>query len=265
MKKKVLITLGCSFTQGDGCYDYSLIDTEFNGKPYHEFTEEDKSKFWQLNEPRFLEYGWPSKLQEKLGYDELYNLGFGGAAISHSIKILLDKFYYKDFSDCDVLLVHMLSFPDRISFFSNSKIKTFRIGSKLHQEYIKEIKGLGLDIHGNADDTTLEGYFYVKILKELCANKGWNFLFCSARGDEDTHMDHYRDKELISNNFMRVGSIINMSNKELLSKICGHPNEDGYLAIADTLFSYIKENHSEVKIGTATEFKKEYVRPIPFE
>lgn len=257
MKKKMLITLGCSFTQGDGCYDYSLLDTEFGGKSIQEFTEEDSSKFFKLNEQRFLECGWPSKLQEKLCYDELYNLGFGGASISHSIKILMDTIYYHDFSNYDVLLIQMLSFPDRISFYRNGRITSYNNENSLYTSYIKEIS-TGEGLFGDDDDTTLEAYFYVKMLKELCKSNKWKFLFTSARGDEEQHLNSYRDKEIIQENFIKLNSLLNLSNSQYAH--CGHPNESGYDTIANRIFNYIIENVEDLKIGNATEFNKKFIR-----
>ena len=170
----------------------------------------------------------------------------------------MDSIYYNDFSDCNVLLIHMMSFPDRISFYKNSTIQTSRTGSPLHNLYIKEVNTGGI-YSGNSDDTTLEAYFYMKILKELCNSKGWDFLFCSTRGDENDHMNSYRDKQILRDNYMTFESIINVPMHQK-STICSHPNENGYLDISKKIFRYIIDTHPNIKIGSSDNFKKVFVR-----
>jgi hypothetical protein len=76
MKKKLLITLGCSYTEGVGCYESRFLENN-NPKP---------GIFWpdayEGSRARFHAEGWPAKLQKLLNYDHLINLGKGRLRIS---------------------------------------------------------------------------------------------------------------------------------------------------------------------------------------
>lgn len=246
----VLITLGCSFTKGDGCWDKSILKDKFKNKPITELTESEINEYYTMNQEYQLKNSWPSKLQELLKYDELYNLGESGSSISHSIKVLMESFWYKDFSDSNVLLIHLLPEPSRISFYVNSKVSSFMYDHPLWRKYFEET-------NGDETNYTLEAYFYMKVLKELCNSRGWNFLFFSLRPNEFMKMKKYKDKDILKENFMNIP--MPLFSDENQSEICFHPNEEGYLEIANKVFNYITENKKEIKLGNAINFKKEKI------
>ena len=263
--KNILITLGCSFTQGDGCWDLETIKApEFEGNSFNELSFEQHSLLFSRNLNRFLQLGWPSQLQEKLKYDELYNLGFGGAAPSHSVKMFLEDIYYRDFTDCNVLVIQLLSFHHRISFYRNGVLNTFQMGGPLVDEYLKEIN---LDTNNNSiyfgdlDDTTLEAYFYMKVMKELCENKGWNFLFAGVRGDEPKHMVEYKDNMILKPNFIAIKNLLKYSHKDETYGWCAHPTENIYNRIASDMYKWIVTHKTTIPKGNASEFKKERILP----
>ena len=78
--------MGCSMTQGVGCYDTSTFDYEevkgwnFN-KPETSKNFKDVRSINKKNEKRFLKYSWGSILQEKLKYDNFVNMGIGGCLL----------------------------------------------------------------------------------------------------------------------------------------------------------------------------------------
>lgn len=264
--KNILITLGCSFTQGDGCWDLDALNHPyFKGKTWDELDFTQKSTLFDLNKERFLRYSWPSQLQEMLGYDELYNLGFGGASISHSVKMFMEDIYYrdKDFNGCNVLVIQLLSFPDRISFYTDGSLTTMPSGHPVHDSLVEfmdvQLDGNSEGIDGNRDDTTLEAYFYMKVMKGLCENKGWNFLFTGARGDESLHMKTYKDNLRIQSSYMPFVNFLNYTNE--YKSFEGHPNEKWYKIMAEKMYNWIVENKKEIPMGTATEFIKERVLP----
>ena len=237
--RNILITMGCSFTQGDGCWDYSILEEiPFNSRNYNELTDSEKSIFHQKNSNNFLIKGWPSQLQEMLGYDELYNLGKGGASNSESVKLLMEDLYYRDFSECNVLLLWMVSFNHRISFYVNGSTKTFSSDSNMYKEYVKSINNIDID-------PRLETYFYVKIVKELCDKNKWNFLFRSVDGDETDFLKNYTDYDILEKHHIDtpIPWPIDIDKK---SKICGHPNEHGYRDISRYFYEYISKNHSNL-------------------
>lgn len=249
--KNILITMGCSFTQGDGCWDYSILkETPFNSRNYNELTDSEKSIFHQKNSNNFLNKGWPSQLQEMLGYDELYNLGKGGASNSESVKILMEDLYYRDFSECNVLLIWMVSFNHRISFYIDGSTKTFPSDSNMYMEYVKSINDIDLD-------PRFESYFYIKIVKELCDKNNWNFLFRSVDGNENSFIEKYNDYNIIKNHHIDV-PIPWPTDEDKISKICTHPNEYGYSDISKYFYNYINDNHPNLISNTPVDYYKKF-------
>ena len=71
---KVLITLGCSFTEGVGCYDYTgLSKKELETLKKMTFYD----SFYKKNLDNFLYGSWGSQLQEMIGASTFYNFGKG--------------------------------------------------------------------------------------------------------------------------------------------------------------------------------------------
>ena len=66
MKKKVLITIGCSFTEGVGCYDYTKLPT---GKSVNDLSDTEFSKYYGSQLDNFLEGSWGTQLAKLLNYD----------------------------------------------------------------------------------------------------------------------------------------------------------------------------------------------------
>ena len=67
MKPKLLITLGCSLTEGVGCYNLDLLPKNPNQDYFLDLKLEKHSK-------RFLKYGWPNVLGNHLNYDLVINM-----------------------------------------------------------------------------------------------------------------------------------------------------------------------------------------------
>ena len=80
MKKKLLFTLGCSFTEGDGAYpNEPFFEPEgipIDGSRRMEIHGSDLQN-WYRNTytSSFHHNGWPAQLVRKLGYDKLINIG----------------------------------------------------------------------------------------------------------------------------------------------------------------------------------------------
>ena len=110
MKTKLLITLGCSYTEGVGCYDPSVLNDEKLplgvGRGFEVYTK---------SLDRFHNFGWPSRLQKKLQYDSLWNIGHGGASNSETAKRWMELFGDKNLSEeYDVLVLWMVTYAERI-------------------------------------------------------------------------------------------------------------------------------------------------------
>ena len=84
MKKNLLVTLGCSFTEGVGCYDMENNPTD---KVFWEMDKEEAA----IHIPHFHKYGWPNLVGGQLGFDNVLNLGFGGSANSEHVKKFVER------------------------------------------------------------------------------------------------------------------------------------------------------------------------------
>jgi hypothetical protein len=240
MKKKLLITLGCSFTEGVGCYDPDTIPIDMVDRMKHEKIEE----VYISNKSRFHNYSWPSQLQKKLKYDKLINLGLGGSSTSGNLKVWFEKYYDKNFSDdYDVLIIWMLPEPTRFSFYRERKImninpsmakNVYNIYSyDLGIEYINFLENLDLD-------PILEQIFYLKIFEDHLKNQKYNFLYVPLNHTQNWYFDKlYKADSMIN---LKESVLPNfVINPDMKSLICNHPNEKGYEQVSEKIFEWIKK------------------------
>lgn len=219
----VLITIGCSWTEGVGCWD-NLNKSHISHNTYLEL----KPKYIE----RFHSLAWPNIVGKKLGYDEVINLGKAGSSTSGQVK----RFMEFDVPDANIDIIWMLSDPSRISFYNNKKVKDHVVnsyGDTLIQEYVKYVKDLNID-------TSLEQLFYINVMREIVSNRNYNFIItyysesCKTTQSIDSNKSNY----LFTN-----PTTLYPSNLNHISKVCGHPNEEGYLHIAQNIVDEIKNNH----------------------
>lgn len=241
MKKKLLITMGCSFTEGIGCWDTSVLPRNFS--PSH-----GKYQYYSYHQAnRFHELGWPNKLGKRMGYDMVVNLGLAGSSSSGQVKQFFEKYLDKDFSDWDVTVVWLLTHPSRISFYKNDKIKNLLAQNELDRddsvfdgyiEFLSDSKNFDKDLIN-------EQFFYRKIMKTICDLKSYSFL--------SFHIHSIDYKNIISNIIGKDTShchalldnfIDKSKTDDYISTICGHPTELGYDLIATNMFNWIRHNHS---------------------
>jgi len=229
MKKKLLITLGDSFTEGWGCYDYTKTIVDYND-PY------------QNN--RFHELGWPNRLGQKLNYDKVINLGWGGSSNSAHVKLFVEKILPKDFSNYDVLVIWMIAPPERFSFYSGGQISQFHpnielsgsVNQTLGESYIMDIENL-------EEDSILETIFYIRCLEQMCENNSFELLITTwdvsiFKKINNLYPSKYFMKS--SNNKPIVESpFSDKSDNKYKSKICDHPNELGYERISVNMMDSI--------------------------
>jgi hypothetical protein len=258
MKKKLLITLGCSYTEGVGCYEPTLLN-EF-GNP---IKANDIVYTQSIN--RFHRMGWPIHLQKKIQYDYLWNLGYGGASNSTTVKRWFEVFSDVNLSEqYDVLVLWMVTFAGRISFYKNGIVKTILPNSKnigsAEELYKSYINFLDKDFK---KDIMLETYFYVNIIKNICDLANYKFLYINVNSSDGIKLDSLM-KGSNSLNFLYKtlypthDKILDVSNGN--KAFCGHPNEKGYEIIADTLFNLISISHSHlINKQIPLEYKNEYL------
>lgn len=257
MRKKLLITLGCSFTEGVGCYEPSLLDE--NGKPLY-----DEGTVYAASLDRFHRFGWPASLQKKLQYDCLWNLGHGGASNSENVKRWMEVFSVEAIpKEYDVLVIWMLTFAGRISFYKEGKIRSILPGNGdgkdvYQQLYNSYLNFLGNDIFSkNAieNDMILETYFYLNVIKTICELSNYNFLYINSANFEGLHIDSLvRDRHSLNFTYKTLypypqyNSILDRDDEgcKKYTAFCGHPNENGYELIADRFFNMISHEHKHL-------------------
>jgi hypothetical protein len=248
MKKKLLITLGCSYTEGVGCYEPSLLNER--RKPL------DKTiSPYNASTDRFHVMGWPHQLQKKLGYHYLWNLGHGGCSNSETVKRWMELFSDRNLSDeYDVLVIWMVTFSTRISFYRNGKISSVLSHvTNMTPEY-QNLSDSYFNFLGNnpTRDVVLESYFYVNLIKNICTLSNYKFFYINVNADEGRGLDVLM-KNSASLNFTH--KILYPEHRDILHEVrankdldtvafCGHPNEKGYAIITERLFNLISYEHS---------------------
>lgn len=248
MKKKILITMGCSLTEGLGCYDLDKIRPE-------EIVESNKRGYPLLNDEEysyqrnlFHNNGWPIILAKKLGFDKLINLGLASASQSGSVKQFVEKYLDENFSEYQVFIIWMVSMPERFSFYNNHKIQTYLPTtekgnrSDLEKSWVKEIKDIPFD-------SNYETIFYIRIMEQICKNKNYSLLITSWVQNLMTKLNKiYQSENYITPINFQPWEITNSKKFTMdhYSKMgCGHPNEQGYQLIADNMYNIIVKNHKE--------------------
>jgi hypothetical protein len=275
MKKKLLITLGCSFTEGVGAYDLNKIPSVHRPNNIgNDFVVER----YKLYRPRFHMHSWSRYLQKSLNYDVLINLGLGGSSDSNAIKRFIEVFDENSLSEnYDVLVVWGLTFPERISFYKDGKNVSILPGYK-HGDTNHYSLGVSYNnfTQNNILDHFLEQIFHVKTMRNLCNRYSFNFLYFSMfnfKTNIPTNLaelhtkyfshDEYLNSYLPDSNFLLKNneyknisdadittmdkfkrffpSVEEMFRVGMLSPVCGHPNEYGYRFLSHRLFSIIEQ------------------------
>jgi len=244
MKKKLLITLGCSMTEGQGCYDPCkpaninkvLSESETNNLNQDYFNNLEKNK------KSFHKNSWPNLVGKKLGFDKVINLGMSGTSNSHHVKKFYEWYENKDLSEYEVLVIWMMTEPFRFSFYIDGKLKSYindyPYNNELTKSYLNEIKDIELD-------TVLEQKFYVNSIINFCKLNNVDILLTSWHETfpllkQILPIDNYIDKTPIR---MYPPPTIDNHGYYKYFSYCFHPNENGYKWIGDQIVKGIKENH----------------------
>lgn len=242
MKKKLLITLGCSGTEGIGCFPMDDVDTSLN---YNRNTYHLTKKYSELRSNSIVrchELGWPNRLGKKLGFDMVLNLGLRGSSTSGQLKVFVEKYLDTDFSDWEVLIFWHLTESSRFSFYSHGKVRNMTItqessDASIESGYLKLITDINVD-------PILEQIFYIKLLEQICENKEYNLLISHGFGDQDPLIKgRYQSKNYLSPYPINLFSLDESQYDEFLSPYCWHPNEFGYELLSQNIYEEIKKNH----------------------
>jgi hypothetical protein len=250
-KKSMLITMGDSFTEGIGCYNYEAV-----GLP-SDYYKPITFDLYSASISEFHTKGWPPLLQNILGYDILLNMGLGGSSNSGSMKIFIDKIYNLNIlEEYDVTLIWMFTHPYRYSLYHNGNVLNMSPAAdysdsprldnlkKAYIEFFDDLEG----------DTSLETVFLIKTLSILCKGK-CNFLTGTFFHSENIEniFPHLTNSDFFIHNHIGeikpvcsdCGKFYCTDHPGRVSAHCGHPNHLGYKMIAEKLADVIKKNFNE--------------------
>lgn len=241
-KKKLLITLGCSFTEGVGCYeDRFLID----GKLRPEFTP-----FTAYNESleKFHTKGWPAKLQKLLGYDHLINLGCGGSSNSFAVKRWMEVFDNKNYSnEYDVLVIWMMTSFARLSVYREGKLFNILPNNDKKSDderflYNSYINFVSYNESTENINLALDQLFYLKLIQNICKLSNYKLLYFNLDSDNSKLLNTLSYDSLSEHNLNQYLNTYILGMNRLENRaFCGHLNEKGYTLVANQLFDVIKK------------------------
>ena len=252
--KNVLITVGCSFTEGVGCYDYSSL----NNKNPNDLSEKEHSKYYGTQLDNFLMGSWGTHLQKMIRYDLHINCGIGGSANSHQVKNFMDTMNsWPDLSKSNVLVIWQMTYPHRFSFYKNSVPHSFGFNTQdrfnhNHSNFIKEF----IMNMSNTDfdrDMAFESLFYLRCMRDICKANGYTFLFSTVGEPSfDVVLKNYLDKKTLKN-FIEIYDEREDEKVSPLSYAfargtahCGHPISDGYKDMAEEYHKWIIHHREEL-------------------
>ena len=231
-----LVTLGCSFTMGDGCYDLSLGDYE-----------NDYISFRDKNMDNFLHNSIGSNIQKYYGFKNFINYGYGGSSnVSQYLK------FFENLPDDDnVSILWQLTFNERKFYLKNQR--TMDGGTHMNwviEYYKQKMVEYSMDEHQIRVDDISEYSLYINALNEFCKSKNWNLLVYSWQDGLDSM--HKEKFSYLSDIIIPFKNPIDTFDKTLLSPLGdGHPNADGYKIISNKLVETINKNN--MKFGKFNE------------
>ena len=239
MGKNTLVVMGCSMTEGQGCWG------DFNK---HITKVDDMLKLRKKYRNRFYEFGWPNIVAKELGFDKVINLGKIGSSTSGQLKFFKEQ----NFGNDNVYIIWMLTEPIRFSFYKKGKIKNIHPakGTPIGNSYIDFVDDITLD-------SCLEQLFYIKCMRDISKLNNYNLLI--------THWNsaskHTQLLDDVTDNYLhKVPTTILPPNRKFISNVCGHPNELGYDWMAKTILKEIKNNNKNFIISDKKD-KLEYIAP----
>lgn len=226
MKEKLLITLGCSFTEGVGCW--------VDGAPNNldNIPTDTWALWYERSKKSFHENGWPYKLGRLMGFDKTINFGFGASSISGNIKHwFTSEYFHKDLSGYDTTMIWLLPGCLRFSRYTNGFICDIHLtaDNDYFKNWILNSKDIDFDVE-------LETKFHVEIMIQECKRRGIELIIFT--------MDEFRYPELMNFKYYET-FIYDSYNKDEYSN-CGHLNQKGYTKLAYYMYDILKSNHSNI-------------------
>jgi len=237
-EKRLLITMGCSFTEGVGCWDMEITPETLraNDRNYHFYSNSEQNK------KRFHEFGWPNRVGKKLGFDKVVNIGREGDGISAQLKRfterILDNNQYKDY---EITIVFLLPEPARFSFYFDNKIKSFGPYNS-HMGIVREYL---FNLKNSEGDPFLEQLFYLKLFREMCKSREYDYYLFNLYTDEFNEwiINHFNDERYST----RCIDFAHYDTDHLMNLICGHFNEDGYELVSENMCEFMLSKDKNIK------------------
>lgn len=235
-----LITLGCSFSEGVGCYDIEL---------FNQYGDIHNDEFQKRNNPNFLEGSIGRNLQKKFGFRDYHNYAHGGS----SNKTQFLKFFQNLPDGDDITVLWQITFYTRKGGVHKNVLRDWYIATDTWvREYYDEATRL-FDYRtpgrittkpygtftGVDKDDRLEIGMYIKIMNEFCKSRGWKFFTWFWESNEYKIMEWlYEDISECIIPFNRSPMMGNETYESITED--SHPNELGYLKVSNDLIKTIE-------------------------
>lgn len=229
-----LITLGCSFSSGEGCYDMDL----YNSYKVSNFDELPES-YYQKNKEYCLKNSIGRHIQNEFGFRDYYNYAHAGSSNLSQVF----KFFNTLPPDGDNTVIWQITMFDRKPMphsymLDDSYLKQNKWVNEYYREVLTKLNTNGRSIEENE---IMEVSLYINILKEFCRAKNWNFYiwFWNNGNDKKMIQDFPNFRDIV----IPFG-VPSLNTLKSYVKITGdnHPNEEGYKKVANNLIKSIREN-----------------------
>jgi hypothetical protein len=237
MKKKLLITMGCSMTEGDGCYDYNI-------NPGMVLYGELPLRERLITLERFHKYGWPNLVGKEVGFNKVINLGKGGSSNCLQLKLFVDKIVSKIQNlqrEYDVYLIWMMTEASRFSFYTDNSIMKFQPSAVGKKPYSHKMDHAYLmDLPEVKVGPIREQVHLMKLAQFMFDSLGIKYVFTSCTEQFNDVYSYFKSPNFLS----PEPHFIELPLKsELFSRICYHPNEEGYKLMAKGIIWLLKKFH----------------------
>lgn len=260
LKKKLLITLGCSCTEGVGVYDYN---TNPDLLRYNEMEHDDRIKAQDI----FHEEGWPNRVGKQIKANKVINLGAGGASNDAHLKLFIDKIVpqIEDLQkEYDIFLIWMMTEPSRFSFYSPSEILLNSPAEVVHQPITHPMEQAYIDSMPEIIIGPIrEALFYLKMSEAMFKHYNIEAVYTSWSPTMDLFYNYYVTDSYL---FPKPHFFKYFAGKSDRSGICYHPNERGYQIWADFITDALKIHHPNfLKDSLPGVFEWEWLGDIKYE
>jgi hypothetical protein len=257
MKKKLLITLGCSCTEGVGCYDLNINPDKIT---YLKLPPKEL----RLTTNRFHELGWPNRVGKKINAHKVINLGVGGSSNSAHLKLFVDKIVPqlpKLQEEYEIFLIWMMTDSSRFSLYTKQEILLFNpvavgllnIHLPMEKAYLETMDEMKIG-------PAREDIFYIKMSEAMFSHYNIKPVYTSWCVSFETLYDYYQTDSYLMPSPHHLMPYLTTEDARYISKVCDHPNEEGYELWANKIVQALEIHHPEfVKGDKVEQFSSEWL------